>query len=71
MQLKMSSDTIPFFDSLSSIYNTTILDEQTQRYQKLYDQFIELYNAPPTHIVRAPGRVNLIVFLRLELLISG
>jgi Galactokinase galactose-binding signature len=62
----MSSDTIPFFDSLSSIYDHTILDEQTQRYQKLYDQFVDLYNAPPSHIVRAPGRVNLIVFIGYE-----
>ena len=61
IDFKMSSDTVPFFDSLSSIYDTTILAEQTRRYQHLYDQFIDLYNAPPSHIVRAPGRVNLIV----------
>src|SRR5271170_115389 len=57
----MSSDNVPFFDSLSSIYDSTILDEQRQRYQNLYDKFIELYNTPPSHIIRAPGRVNLIV----------
>ena len=58
---KMSSDTIPFFDSLSSIYDSIVLGDQTRRYQSLYDQFVSLYNTAPSHIVRAPGRVNLIV----------
>ena len=61
IDFKMSSDIVPFFDSLSSIYDATILEEQTRRYQQLYNQFINLYNIPPSHIVRAPGRVNLIV----------
>jgi Galactokinase galactose-binding signature len=57
----MSSDNVPFFDSLSSIYDQSILEQQTQRYKSLYDKFVELYDVPPSHIVRAPGRVNLIV----------
>ena len=60
----MSSDNVPFFDSLSSIYDSTVLDEQRHRYQNLYDKFIDLYHLPPSHIVRAPGRVNLIVLLK-------
>lgn len=57
----MSSETVPFFDTLSSIYDPTILEEQTTRYKNLYQKFVDLYHAPPSHIVRAPGRVNLIV----------
>ena len=67
----MSSDTVPFFDSLASIYDPTILDEQTKRYKSLYDKFSELYGAAPSHIVRAPGRVNLIVFAWKIELMSG
>ena len=57
----MSSDTVPFYDSLSLIYDATILEKQTLRYKNLYDKFVELYKAPPSYIVRAPGRVNIIV----------
>ena len=57
----MSSDNVPFFDTLESIYDAKVLNEQRKRYQNLYDKFVDLYNTPPSHIVRAPGRVNLIV----------
>ena len=57
----MDSENIPFVDSLESIYDPTILNEQRQRYQNLYSQFQDLYSSTPKYIVRAPGRVNLIV----------
>ena len=59
----MSCDTVPFYHSLSDIYDPTILQEQIVRYNKLYDKFVRLYNVPPSYVVRAPGRVNLIVQL--------
>ena len=57
----MSSDTVPFVDSLASIYDPSILHQQTHRYKTLYTRFVSLYHVAPSHIVRAPGRVNLIV----------
>ena len=57
----MDSENIPFYDSLSSIYDPTILQQQKQRYQTLYNEFQNTYHQPPKYIVRAPGRVNLIV----------
>jgi galactokinase len=67
----MPSDKVPFFDSLSSIYDSAILPEQTKRFQKLYDEFKSLYSVPPSHIVRAPGRVNLIVCTKIMYLTQG
>ena len=66
LTMEMSSDNVPFFDSLSSIYDSAVLEQQQERYQKLYDKFIELYKTTPSHIVRAPGRVNLIVLRPLK-----
>lgn len=56
-----SAENIPFYDSLASIYDPTILQQQKQRYQNLYNEFQNTYHSPPKYIVRAPGRVNLIV----------
>jgi Galactokinase galactose-binding signature len=62
---------VPFFHSLSEVYDSVDLEEQTKRYSSLYNRFVELYNAPPSHIVRAPGRVNLIVIIVLKCLMQG
>lgn len=46
-------------DTLESIYDAAAA-AQTERYTNALDRFARLYGAGPVHIVRAPGRVNII-----------
>ncbi|KAI9637939.1 ribosomal protein S5 domain 2-type protein [Dioszegia hungarica] len=52
---------VPVFASLNEIYpsKTSVLREGT-RWNDLLEAFKERYGALPTHVVRAPGRVNIL-----------
>ncbi|KAI9027124.1 galactokinase [Phycomyces nitens] len=54
------SATVPVYDTLDSIYDISSVPKQGLRYNRLIDQFTEIYGRKPEFIVRSPGRVNLI-----------
>jgi galactokinase len=47
------------FLALQAVYGNAA-EDQVSRYSTAIDQFINIYGPGPTHIFRAPGRVNLI-----------
>ncbi|ORX57470.1 galactokinase [Hesseltinella vesiculosa] len=51
---------VPTTDSLDTIYSTSSLLKQSQRYDGIITKFKELYHESPEFIVRSPGRVNII-----------
>jgi len=50
----------PIFTNLNELYDEQHVGEQEKRLSTLRSRFVDLYGAPPSFIVRAPGRVNLI-----------
>ncbi|ORY93289.1 galactokinase [Syncephalastrum racemosum] len=51
---------VPVYDSLDKIYDTSALERQGPRYDALVKKFTEKYGRKPEFIARSPGRVNLI-----------
>lgn len=59
-RLVMPTSTIPVHAEISTIYTTSSLVTQTSRWSELSAAFQAAYGRAPQHIVRAPGRVNII-----------
>ncbi|OCF32013.1 galactokinase [Kwoniella heveanensis BCC8398] len=52
---------VPSFNNLGEIYtNELALTRERPRWASLSSKFSSQYGSPPTHIVRAPGRVNVL-----------
>ncbi|BEI81718.1 hypothetical protein CcaverHIS002_0208780 [Cutaneotrichosporon cavernicola] len=51
---------IPLFKDLAEVYPTSGVLREGKRWDSLTTQFKERYNAVASHVVRAPGRVNIL-----------
>lgn len=54
------NDPVPVIKDIHDLYSKDALPSQTQRFKRLKERFLELYEKEPDFIARSPGRVNLI-----------